>query len=256
MTKKRIHLLYGILVSVSAVIAGICLIVACVDLYDFQAGSFSRESVAQAFKPIAIWVYICLALVIGGVILNLFSPADPKKLPVQKQYDTILQNLQKKVDITKCEPQLCREILQQQNRRRTHKIISFVILGICSAEFLFYALSSKNYPSDANAAVVQAMAPFFVSLLLPFGYAVFTVYHRKRSIMKEIELLKKALAGGAGADTLPAQPAGEKDTATKIVRYAILGIALAVLVGGFLFGGTADVLAKAAAICTECVGLG
>ena len=256
MIKKRIHLLYGIAVSVSAVIAGICLIVACVDLYDFQAGSFSRESVAQAFKPIAFWVYLCLALVVGGIILNLFSPADPKKMPVQKQYGTILQNLQKKVDITKCDPLLCREILQQQNSRRTHKIISFVILGICGLGFLFYALNGKNYPSDANAAVVQAMALFFPCLLLPFGYALFTAYHRKRSITKEIELLKKALAGGAAAETMPDKPTAEKDTATKIVRYAILGIAIAVFVGGFLFGGTADVLAKAAAICTECVGLG
>jgi hypothetical protein len=169
MIKKRIHLLYGIAVSVSAVIAGICLIVACVDLYDFQAGSFSRESVAQAFKPIAFWVYLCLALVVGGIILNLFSPADPKKMPVQKQYGTILQNLQKKVDITKCDPLLCREILQQQNSRRTHKIISFVILGICGLGFLFYALNGKNYPSDANAAVVQPFIPEMVNYWTPVG---------------------------------------------------------------------------------------
>ncbi|MBQ8769226.1 MAG: thioredoxin [Oscillospiraceae bacterium] len=40
------------------------------------------------------------------------------------------------------------------------------------------------------------------------------------------------------------------------IRLAVLGLALGVIVGGFVAGGTADVLAKAVAICTECVGLG
>ncbi|MBQ2892667.1 MAG: thioredoxin [Oscillospiraceae bacterium] len=39
-------------------------------------------------------------------------------------------------------------------------------------------------------------------------------------------------------------------------RLAILGIALVLIIGGYIAGGTADVLAKAVAICTECVGLG
>ena len=255
MTKKRIHLVYGILVSASAVIAGLCLIAACVKLYDFQAGSFSRESVALAFRPIAVWVYICLVLVVGGILLNIFSPAKPQKLAVQKQYETILRHLQKKVDITKCEPDVCKAVLQQQGSRRTHKIISFVLLVACSCIFLVYALNGKNYPSDANAAVLQAMKVFIPCLVIPFGYALFTAYRRKRSMVKEIELLKAALSS-AGSELQKIQPTAEKETSVKVIRYAVLGIAIAVLVGGFIFGGTADVLAKAAAICTECVGLG
>ena len=164
--------------------------------------------------------------------------------------------MQKKVDIFQCDPAFFKAILRQQNSRRIHKIISFALLGLSGIIFLVYALNGNNYPSDANTAVVQGMKVFLPCLVIPFGYALFTAYHRKHSMAKEIELLKKALAEGAAADTLPAKPAVEKDTATKIVRYAILGIAIAIFVGGFIFGGTADVLAKAAAICTECVGLG
>ncbi|MBR6562374.1 MAG: thioredoxin [Clostridia bacterium] len=41
-----------------------------------------------------------------------------------------------------------------------------------------------------------------------------------------------------------------------IIRICLLLAAVAVLIYGLTSGGTADVLAKAKAICTECVGLG
>ena len=41
-----------------------------------------------------------------------------------------------------------------------------------------------------------------------------------------------------------------------MVRYAFLAFGIAIMVYGFLSGGTVDVLTKAVNICTECVGLG
>lgn len=262
MTKKRIHLLYGILVSVSAAVAGICLIVACVNLYDFQAESFTRESVAQAFRPIAIWVYICLALVIGGILLNLLSPAESEKLPVQKQYGTILEKLHQKADITKCDPLLQEKIRKQQALRKTHTVISYVLLGLfgsialalCTAVIFFYSIHKSA--EEVNTAVIIAMTILVPSFVIPFAYAVFAKYFKQRSMIKEIELVKQAIANGHTAQAQVNVPAVQKNNAAKIIRYMILGIAVVILVGGFLFGGTADVLAKAAAICTECVGLG
>lgn len=261
MTEKRIHLIYSILISISAVFAGICLIVACVKLYNFQPESFSRESVAQAFRPIAIWVYIFLALAAGGILLNLILPAERKKLAAQKQYEAILGNLQKKVDITKCEPAICREIKKQHSFRKIHTAISYALLGLfggialiaCSCIIIFYAKEKTN---EMNEAVMTAMKVFLPCLFIPCVYGIFAKFFKKHSTITEIELLKKALAEGAKVDTLPAAPKAKKETVVKIVRYAVLGIAVIILVGGFLFGGTADVLAKAAAICTECVGLG
>jgi hypothetical protein len=42
----------------------------------------------------------------------------------------------------------------------------------------------------------------------------------------------------------------------QIAKYAILCLAVGILIYGFLLGGTKDVLTKAINICTECVGLG
>ena len=48
----------------------------------------------------------------------------------------------------------------------------------------------------------------------------------------------------------------EDTRGTRYLRTAVLALALALIVLGILNGGLEDVLAKGAAICTECIGLG
>ena len=48
----------------------------------------------------------------------------------------------------------------------------------------------------------------------------------------------------------------QADSKTRILRTAVLVIAVILIVFGIINGGLEDVLAKGAAICTECVGLG
>ena len=48
----------------------------------------------------------------------------------------------------------------------------------------------------------------------------------------------------------------QADRKTAILRTAVLVIALVLIVSGIINGGLEDVLAKGAAVCTECVGLG
>ena len=87
MTKKRIHLLYGILLSAMLVITGICLCVACAGIYFSGEQPFSREAVAAAFRYIAVPVYVCIALAVGGLILDALFPAESKKQGSRKKVD-------------------------------------------------------------------------------------------------------------------------------------------------------------------------
>ena len=48
----------------------------------------------------------------------------------------------------------------------------------------------------------------------------------------------------------------QADQKTVILRTAVLAIAVFLIILGIMNGGLEDVLAKGAAICTECVGLG
>lgn len=88
MTKKRIHLLYSILLTAMLLITGICLCVACAGIYFSGEQPFSPGSVAAAFRYISIPVYLCIALAIGGLILDAVFPAESKKRTARKKNDT------------------------------------------------------------------------------------------------------------------------------------------------------------------------
>ena len=50
---RRLHYIYSILLSVCIVIAGLCLILACIGIYRSGEQPFSREAVADAFSDIS-----------------------------------------------------------------------------------------------------------------------------------------------------------------------------------------------------------
>ena len=253
MTKKTVHTVYGIVLSVSAVIAGICLMVACYGIYTSGDKPFTHQSVAAAFSQIAVPVYICLALVIGGFILDIFLPSEKEKRKVQKQYPLILANLHKKADLDLCEGKLRTAILAEQKKRKTQLFISLGILAACSVVFLVYALIPSHFhQSEINTSMVNAMWWLLPCLAIPFGYAVFAAYYSNKSIQKEIELVKLA-PRAVGAKPAPAPG---KKSVLPCLRWGLLAVGIAILVYGYFAGGTADVMTKAINICTECVGLG
>lgn len=258
MTKKRIHLIYRITLSVMLAVAGICLITACVGIYLSGDQPFSREAVATAFSGIAVPVYLCLALVIGGFILDGFFPEEKKKIPVEKQYGVILARLHSKLTLEESDDALYSAIRTEQKRRRVYRLISIVLLITGSAIFLFYGLNSRNFhQSEINSSMLRAMCVFLPCLAVPFAWAVTAAHLSKVSMQKEIELAKKAIA--AGAQNQAAQNATPVTNTVRIfpiLQYGLLSAAIGILIYGFLTGGTSDVLTKAINICTECVGLG
>ncbi len=263
-TRKRIHLIYSILVSLSAIVAGICFIVSARGIY--QAGlaantqPYTVETIAAAFSRIAIPVYLCLALVVGGIILNIILPPEKKKLAPEKNLPLILQRLQEKTDLSACEEGMRLAIEKQPRARKLHSLITCLLLVAASALFLSYACNGDNWApvdqaAEINNCMIRAVFAMAICLIFPFGYGVFTSFFIRSSYNKEIALMKQANAiAPRKAEKLPAQPA--KETAVVIARYAIFALALGLIVFGAATGGTIDVLAKAAAICTECVGLG
>ncbi len=64
---------------------------------------------------------------------------------------------------------------------------------------------------------------------------------------------KTLRSAGNLRETAVSQQAGRKE---KILRAVLLAAALLLIAAGILNGGLEDVLAKGAAVCTECIGLG
>lgn len=250
---KRMRGLYGIALSIMLIAAGVCLIVQCVDIYN--SGDFTREIVAEHFSPIAVPVYVCLAMVVIGFILDLYLPDEMSKPKAARQNDLILQRLHDKTDLSQCDETLRAAVLAQQKQRRLHRTICAILIVVCAVIFLCYGLNGSNFgnQTEITPSVIRAMYVLLPCSIIPFAYAVFTAYHNSASIQKEIGLMKQAKAVPAPA---PKEAAAAKRDWSKHLRCAILAVGIVILVYGYFTGGTNDVLTKAVNICTECVGLG
>lgn len=254
--KRRIRLVYGILLSAVIVVTGVCLMAACIDIYRSGDHPYSRAAVAAHFKPIAGPVYLCLAMVIGGFLLDLFLPSGKKKQVPGKQDEVFLKRLREKADLEGCSESLRAAISVQQKRRSVCRNLCAAVMAVCALVFLAYALDGSHFlMPDINGSMIQAMYVLLPCLIIAFGCAVLNTYFSRASIRKEIGLLKQAPAS---------KPAGEEKSAhTELrrkrlaaLRFAVLALGIGLLLYGFFTGGTADVLTKAINICTECVGLG
>lgn len=254
-SKKRVRQVYGILLSASIILAGLCLMGACVDIYRSGDQPFSREAVAAHFAPICAPVYLCAALIFGGFVLDLALPVESKKRPPMKQEALILKRLQEKTDLNLCDETLRGAVYAEQKKRRIRRFLTLGLLALGAAVFLVYVSSGERFQMpDINGSMVRAMTVLAPCMAVPCGYAIYAAFSNRNSVQAEIALLKTA---PAEAKKVPA-PSPEKSpkNRTGIIRCVILAVAAGLLLYGYFTGGTMDVLTKAINICTECVGLG
>ena len=251
---RRTRLVLGILVSLAAIAAGVCFITACLGIY-LSGGDqiYTPEKVAHGFSVIAVPVYLFLALAVLGMALDLFLPLGKNKLKAEKNLAATLERLLSKRDVENCDSDLKSQILHQRKLRRRDKIITLVVLAVCSVVFLFYGANPANFhQSEINSSMAKAVMILLCCLAVPFGCALGTAYRAKASYQKEIDLVKQIPAG----EPVPQAPKADRKHLLVIARWALVCVAVAILLYGFFTGGTADVLTKAKNICTECVGLG
>ncbi len=241
-----------IILSISIIIAGICLIIGCFSIYYSGAEHpYTPEIVAKTFKAISVPIYICLVLVVIsfiGAIIN----ADEKKKEFLKTSETqLLKILTDKRDLTS-EPELFEKILKEHHIRKIHTTIWAVITAVSAACFLTYALNFTNFHrSEINASMIKAMYVLMPCLAVVFLASVLFYLLNQKSKKREIALLKTA--------PLKSIDSSLEDTTVKklrIIKLVLLVLFLGLAILGFVLGGTADVLTKAVNICTECIGLG
>ncbi len=242
-----------ILLSISFAIAGICLIGGCLSIYYSGDQPYSREAVAEAFSKICIPVYICLGLTAISIIWQFIYPSPEKKIKPRKAYSLIYNRLVSKKDIFATDAETANAIMTEQQKRTTMSYIRATVIAVCSVAFLIYALNSNNFhQSDINRSMIRAMLVLAPCLAVSFSFSLFTFYYNEKSLIRETELLKKAVDSSSVEKEITYP--GEK--VILYVRIALICIAVAAVIYGFIAGGTADVLTKAINICTECIGLG
>ncbi len=242
---------YRILLSLSIVAAGICLAAQCLLLYRSGDHPFSPETVAAAFCQIAGPVHFCGAMVLLGFFLKPLLPC-PKSRP-EKNYGLILSRLESTIDLNACPRELQQAIHGVLLRRALVQSIGWALLVLGSLVFLLYGANPANFhTAQINGSMVHAAARLLPCMAIPFGYGIFAAYYQKKSMQKEIALLKTA---PNDAKCVP-EPEPVKPDRTVFFRWGILAAAVILLFGGYFMGGAVDVLTKAVNICTECIGLG
>ena len=256
MTKEpspRIRLIWGAAQSLSIAAAAVCLMHGCVSIYRMGDRPFSPEAVAAAFRPIAVPVWLCLGLIAGGFLLELFLPAASSRPKVRRNTALILKRLQAKADLDACEAQLRGDILAQRKKRTVLKRVRALVLIVCAVIFLCYGANPANFhTSQINSSMAKAMLVLLPCLAPCFGFSLYAEYAAVSSMEKEIALLKQAPAAAPKAE---AEPSGKSCRIRKL-RIALAVLGAVCLIFGYCTGGTVDVLTKAINICTECVGLG
>lgn len=255
MNVKRIPLIYGIVLSTALVVAGVCLMLACWQVYSSGGEQiYTAEKIAAAFAPIAIPVYVALALTLGGFVLHMALPLEQEKRKIEKNHALMLHKLHEKNDLSACGDQkLVAAIEKEPKLRKLHSLISLAVLAVSAVVFLCYALNGSNFhSSQITESMISAMYVMLPCLAVPFGYAVFTAYFHRVSIRRELELMKLVAA------PKKAEPAQAKKPCKlcAVLPYCLLAVAVCLIAVGLMGNGWADVLTKAVNICRECVGLG
>ena len=113
---------------------------------------------------------------------------------------------------------------------------------------LFYYMFTRE---KAGAALLPILPVFAVSLGMTIAGIILGVRDENAGKPVRDEKLLRDLGSMQRCAARQAEARG-----TLYLRAAVFAAALALIVLGILNGGLEDVLAKGAAICTECIGLG
>lgn len=260
-TRKMIHLIYGVLLSVLIVIVAICLIRSCVEIYKSGASPFTRESIAAQFAEIAVPVYVCLAGIAVGIVLSLVLPLEDKKLRGMTDEKKTLAKLRTRLDIygVNCDGALRDRLKKEPRLRVLLRIICALLCMGTAVPLIVYLSDLSHFTVDLNASILAATYMALPWVVISGGVCLIEVYLERASVSREIALVKEAIAAGAVSKwEIKDRKTGNRGerVGVAIVRVVLLVAAVALIVMGIDNGGMKDVLGKAIRICTECIGLG
>ena len=278
MTKKKvIHLAYGIVMSLTLLALAICFIVFTINIYKSGLHPFTPERISQYFGYIAPLLFVTIALILGGIALNMAYPLKKERLKGKMTKKQSLNALYSRFDVTSFENSAKEQINRQRYIRITLYTVNVCLLVVNTILALVYLLNSDNFFAldENNVSVVSqnAIKGFLVMiryLIVPFIFTIATVILNNVSLNKELGIAKSQVKTAKKLNPVDKNQENnqkfssrlkgffEKNekTVTLVSRVAVVTLIIAFLIIGITNNGINLLIDKATAICKECIGMG
>lgn len=247
---RKIHRFYGWFLAAVLAAIGILFILSCLDIYRSGPRPYHVEAIALRFRKIAVPVIVGLVGVIGGIILNLFLPLENKRAKGHSHDRNLMLRFRQKVTV----PPVQKEV---RLRFMLRIVTALCFVGLMIYPLIYFLTPGHFSVTEINSDVIRAVLTAFIPAMIGLVLCWICQTMVNNSFRRETDIYKKALAEGKHAqqEQLAKSPRCHCSAITA-VRGILVIIAVLFIGVGILNGGADDVLKKAIAICTECIGLG
>ncbi len=187
---RKLHLIYGIVLSCIIIVTGICFIVSCVQIYNSGMRPFTRESIYTHFISIVVPVILCIVGIIGGMVLSLF-PLEKQKIKGIIDTGVILRKFN---SCAGCYGVAGNKARKERKIRKNSLCFCITVNVICILISLIYSLNKNNFPAkDINGEMVDAMLFILPCIIVGLGAIYATVLIYNASYARELQITKEAM---------------------------------------------------------------
>lgn len=254
----RIEKIWSAVLGFVIVVTGICYIAAVAHLF-FTGGDtpYSRERVGEYLaKVIAPSALTLVGIIVGGILA---IAADRKDSLKKGSLDAIrtLKMTSRLFPLSDASAVARALIIRERNKRTLIAALSYALSGAVLTVAVILALTVPKHTIEGqNAWVVKSMIFVAPAAIITVALAFVSERLRLHSAKAELEIIKSERDPGVRCAAPRLEENGTKSVILLAVKCALPVLAVVFIVLGIFNGGMSDVWSKAAAICTECIGLG
>ena len=211
---------------------------------------YTREKVAAAVGPVMPVLILGIVLTVVGLFMRISDAnADKPAKDVELQRDLTISRVATPSS----------EMKAERSRQRKLNYGGWAAFALCMVPILIYITNGNHFPNgDLEPMFLALIAHTLPWTLIGLGILMISTVLQEKSMEREIvaarEQIKLEKAGGVKPET----DGGKRQTAdrARLLRIALLAVAVMMIVAGTFNGSARDVFGKAVKICTECIGLG
>ena len=194
---KRIYWIYGTVLSVLLVVVGVCLILSCWQIYQSGDSPFTRESIGEGLKKIAVPMWILVAAVLGGAVLSFVLPKEEIKLRGSRDKRKMLEKMRTRIDFSRCR-QIVLEQLKREHHLRVMLVVEATLFSVVSAMPLVdHIVNPANLTDALNDSVIGVTVAAIPFLAVSFLAWLLTSFLIAESLEWETALVKEVISQGA-----------------------------------------------------------